>query len=59
MSQGGARGLGAQTALVEDQVWLQEPASGSPLLYMWGALDQLVHTAWIVAQCLRDLRGLG
>lgn len=28
MSQGGARGLGAQTALVEDQVWLQEPASG-------------------------------
>jgi hypothetical protein len=43
---------------------LTEASSGSPLLYMCvlggrggGGSYQLVYAAWLVAQCLRDLRG--
>ena len=51
-----SQGLGAAS--------LTEARPGSPLLYMClergvggGALSQLMHAAWLVAQCLRNLRG--
>jgi hypothetical protein len=43
-------GLGASS--------LTEARPGSPVLYVSGASDQLVYAAWLVAHCLRDLRGL-
>ena len=48
-----SQGLGASS--------LTETRPGNPLLYMCqgeGSLDQLVYVAWLVAQCLRDLKGL-
>ena len=38
---------------------LTEVALGSPLLYVSDDLDRLLYDAWLVAQYLRYLKGLG
>jgi len=42
-----------------DESFLTEARPGSPLLYVLGAYYQLAYAAWLVAQCLRDLRSPG
>ena len=52
--------LGPHVSQRLDTLSPTEVKPGNPLIYMiQGALDQLIYAAWLVAQCLRDLRGPG
>jgi hypothetical protein len=49
--------LGPQFSQALGTSSLTEAIPGSPLLYMSGALDQLVYPTWLVTLCLRDVGG--